>query len=399
MVVVADRSLSMPAGSQAQQVEAAELLYRAMSGGDELAVVSFGQRTSVEQPPQRTRFAGFVSDVGNEASNLAEGVDRAVSDSPPKPWPNPGPLGWLHHGQRRGRGRSQSRQLGHCDPLSCDATSRGAGDLAIERIDAPPSVAAAEAFMISAWVDSPRPQDVSYELLCGDQVLASGTRTVPAGRSRMVFRDKAGDAGARSYRLRVRSVLSDKQDPVAENNSARFLIGVRGAKPILSVGSAASSLPALLTAGGLKLDRRSPDQCRWTLAELAGFTAVLIEDTPAGQIGRPGMETLSAWVTEAGGGLLTTGGRNAYGTGGYFKSPLEPVLPVSMELRASIANFRWRSLWPSTVAVAWRFRSGWPAKNAVGRRGHVRSPQSTLRRRPVWLPGRRLDCSRDRSLV
>ena len=79
VVVVADRSLSMPAGSQAQQVEAADLLYRSMGGGDELAVVSFGQRTSVEQPPQRTRFAGFVNDVGNEASNLAEGVDRAVS--------------------------------------------------------------------------------------------------------------------------------------------------------------------------------------------------------------------------------------------------------------------------------------------------------------------------------
>ena len=98
----------------------------------------------------------------------------------------------------------------------------GAGDLAIERIDAPPSVAAAEAFMISAWVDSPRPQDVSYELVCGDQVLATGTRAVPAGRSRMVFRDKAGDAGARSYRLRVRSVTSEKDDPVLENNTPAF---------------------------------------------------------------------------------------------------------------------------------------------------------------------------------
>ena len=45
------------------------------------------------------------------------------------------------------------------------------------------------------------------------------------------------------------------------------------------------------------------------------------------------METLSAWITETGGGLLTSGGRNAYGTGGYFKSPLEAILPVSMELR------------------------------------------------------------------
>jgi hypothetical protein len=30
---------------------------------------------------------------------------------------------------------------------------------------------------------------------------------------------------------------------------------------------------------------------------------------------------------------MMTGGKNAYGPGGYFKSPLEPIMPVSMELR------------------------------------------------------------------
>ena len=99
------------------------------------------------------------------------------------------------------------------------------------------------------------------------------------------------------------------------------------------VGPASSSLPQLLAAGGLKIDRRLPEQCHWSLAELAGFTAVLIEDVPAGKVGRTGMQTLSAWITETGGGLLTSGGRYAYGTGGYFKSPLEAILPVSMELR------------------------------------------------------------------
>jgi len=333
VVIVADRSLSMPAGSPAQQVEAADLLYRSMAGGDELAVVSFGQRTTVEQPPQRTRFSAFVTDVGNEASNLADGVDRAVSLIPRE---SPGRILVMSDGYATGGDVAAAAARAASSGIAIDyrAMQRsGAGDLAIERIDAPTSVAAAEAFMISAWVDSPRPQEVSYELVCGDQVLSTGQRAVPAGRSRMVFRDKAGDAGARAYRLRVRSTTAEKDDPVVENNSARFLIGVRGAKPLLCVGPESSSLAQLLAAGGLKIDRRSPDQCHWSLTELAGFTAVLVEDTPAGQIGKIGMETLSAWISEAGGGLWFTGGRNAYGTGGYFKSPLEPILPVSMELR------------------------------------------------------------------
>ena len=45
------------------------------------------------------------------------------------------------------------------------------------------------------------------------------------------------------------------------------------------------------------------------------------------------MQNLAAWLTQAGGGLMLTGGRGSYGCGGYYKSPLDPLLPVSMELR------------------------------------------------------------------
>ena len=45
------------------------------------------------------------------------------------------------------------------------------------------------------------------------------------------------------------------------------------------------------------------------------------------------MQNLAAWVTQSGGGLMLTGGTDSYGPGGYYKSPLEPILPVSMELR------------------------------------------------------------------
>ena len=42
---------------------------------------------------------------------------------------------------------------------------------------------------------------------------------------------------------------------------------------------------------------------------------------------------MAALVDTAGLGLLMTGGQRSFGPGGYFKSPLDPVLPISMELR------------------------------------------------------------------
>src|SRR5205823_5382004 len=59
----------------------------------------------------------------------------------------------------------------------------------------------------------------------------------------------------------------------------------------------------------------------------------LLENVPAEMIGHTGMETLATWVTQTGAGLMMTGGRESYGPGGYHKSVLDPILPVSMELR------------------------------------------------------------------
>jgi hypothetical protein len=45
------------------------------------------------------------------------------------------------------------------------------------------------------------------------------------------------------------------------------------------------------------------------------------------------MELIAEWVKNTGSGMMMTGGQQSYGVGGYFKSPLEKIMPVSMELR------------------------------------------------------------------
>ena len=42
------------------------------------------------------------------------------------------------------------------------------------------------------------------------------------------------------------------------------------------------------------------------------------------------METIEKYVRDLGGGLLVIGGSQSYGAGGYFRTPLERILPVDM---------------------------------------------------------------------
>ncbi|MBL7132799.1 MAG: VWA domain-containing protein [Phycisphaerae bacterium] len=339
VVVVADRSRSMPPESDAAQKEAINLIQSKMSAKDRLAVVAFGARAAIERPAQGGKFGDFVSRVGPDASDLAGAIELGVSLIPTG---SPGRVLLLTDGRWTGK-----------DPLAAasQAASRDiavdyrplqrpvANDVAISRIEAPPAVTPGEAFMITAWVRSPIKQKVSYELARGGTVLSAAARDMPSGLSRLTFRDQAGKPGTRAYLLRI---ATEADDPVKENNRARILVGVHGPKPMLCVTDMKdpSGLVGLLRAGrplgphaGMNIAAKAAADCRWDLEDLSEYSSVLIEDVPAEDIGSAGMETLAAWVSETGSGMMMTGGKNAYAPGGYFKSPLERIMPVSMELR------------------------------------------------------------------
>ena len=332
VVVVADRSESMPQNSDASEKEIINLLYRAMGARDQLGVVSFGRDAVVEQSPQRTEFAGFTAQVGVDHSSLNDAIQSALSLIPAD---GGGRILVLSDGKWTGK-----------DPASAAARAAGRGvavdfrlitrpqvsDVAIQSFLTPQTVQPGQAFVLSAWVQAPTDQEIQYQLRRGDEIIASGNKAVTAGLTRLMFRDRAGKSGVNEYTLTIQGA---KDDPVPENNTARALVGVEGSKPILVVSAAGedSGLVKLLRKGLLEVIGMKPEQCNWSLEAVSQYSAVILENVPAGKVGMSGMETIAAWVEDTGSGLAMTGGEKSYGPGGYFKSPLERVMPISMEMR------------------------------------------------------------------
>jgi Mg-chelatase subunit ChlD len=332
VVVVADRSESMPQNSDASEKEIIALLHKSIGPRDQLGVVAFGRNAVVEQSPQRTAFAGFAGQVGTDHSSLNDGIETALSLIPAD---GGGRILVLSDGKWTGR-----------DPAAAAARAAGRGvavdyrlitrpqvsDVAIQSFLAPQTVQPGQAFILSAWVQSPTTQEIRYELRRGDEIISSGAKSVTAGLTRLMFRDRAGGAGVSEYTMTIQGA---QDDPVPENNTARALVGVAGSKPVLIVSSAGanSGLVTLLRGGQMDVVGRTPSECNWSLETLSQYSAVMLENVPAGQIGMSGMETLASWVEDTASGLAMTGGQKSYGPGGYFKSPLERVMPVSMEMR------------------------------------------------------------------
>lgn len=192
----------MPPDSAALQQEAANLVHGTMRSGDRLAIVSFAQTAAVEQSPQQAKFTGFAAEVGGGASHLADAIDLGLSligrDES-------GRLLVLSDGKWTGRDIDSvgARAVAAATAIDCRLMERRqTNDLAIERIDGPEAVMPRESFMISVWLDAPRGQSVSYQLLRGSNVIAQGTWNVSSGMSRLVFRDTASEQGVSLYRSR-----------------------------------------------------------------------------------------------------------------------------------------------------------------------------------------------------
>jgi Mg-chelatase subunit ChlD len=363
VIVVADRSESMPANGGAVETEIIGLLHKSMGTRDQLGVVSFGRNAVVEQSPQRGEFSGFTAEVGVDHSSLNDALASALALIPPD-----------------GGGRilvvSDGRWTGR-EPTSAAARAAGRGvatdyrlvtrppvsDVAIQSFLTPSSVAAGQSFILSAWVQSPVEQEITYQLQRGNTVISSGSKKVSANLSRLMFRDRATTSGVNEYKLTIKG---PEDDPMPENNTARALVGVEGARPVLMVSLAGedSGLVKLMRRSGVEVVGKMPEQCRWSLEELSQYSAVLLENVPAGKIGMNGMATLAAWVEDTGSGLALTGGQKSYGPGGYFKSPLERIMPVSMEMRQEHRKL-------SVAVVVALDRSGSMAMSAGGGRKKI----------------------------
>lgn len=332
IIVVADRSLSMPLHTDDRIKETLTMLKEQMPANARLGLVSFGTRARVDMSPARSSFSGFSVDLDPEASNLAEGIEKALSLIPTE---SAARIIVLSDGQWTGENPRQAafKAARRGIPLDFRFVGRNSiKDLAVSRFELPGLLNPGESFLLKAEIFSPVEQNVRFKLRCNGAVINSFSKDLKVGANALVFRHSAPEASMVRYRL---AISSDDVDPVPENNVALGLAEVVGKKPVLVISNYSSDfVMSVLKQAGQKAELRKPAQMQWNIESLTGYSAVIVDNVAANDVTQHGMRVLAAWVEHLGGGLLLTGGKSSYGTGGYYQSPLEPVLPVSLELRS-----------------------------------------------------------------
>lgn len=331
LVIVIDRSRSMTPEAGDSIEELLRLAEDQREVGDRVAILTFGARPALERPlSEEARFGGFTRLVHVDGTDLARALEAALELIPPE---RAGSILLLSDGEVRGRDPLPTARRAFGRDVRIDVrpyTRELESDLAVERIDLPEVAASGEPFQFSAWVRSDRRVEARYELIRDGEVLTGDTRTFEPGLNRLLFRDVVDASGVARYGLHVLGV----EDRVPENNAGLAALRVEGRERLLVVNhdGREDTLVRALRRSGLLVDVAAPERAPLDRISLEAYRAVVLENVAANRIARH-MQDLRRFVQERGGGLLLTGGQASFGIGGYYLSPLDETLPVSMELR------------------------------------------------------------------
>lgn len=330
VAVVVDRSRSMPLDVDRVAQELISLVESQRRPGDRVGVITFGREARVESPLSEVgRFGGFTRPVDAEASDLSAALDAAGALIPSE---RTGRVLVVSDGRATGAdARGATRRLA-ARGIAVDyrqvSRPEPALDVAVVSLDVPATVSVREPFQFSATVQATSAVTGTVRLERDGRVLVKGSFDFKPGPNLLPLRDLLEEPGLVHYRLTVEV----PGDGVPENDVGAGVLRVEGPpRVLLLTQQPTGTLAKALGATGMTLDVRAPFHV--SLDALDGVGVVVLENVDANALGETGLNALADYVDQAGGGLVMTGGRSSFGEGGYRRSPLEPLLPVSLEMR------------------------------------------------------------------
>jgi len=229
-------------------------------------------------------------------------------------------------------------------------------DIRVAGVRAPVRAQAGEAFLLGVELRGRAPDhDVPLLIRRNGATLLETKVEFRDGRAVAEFTDRVGEAGAHFYE----AVIFPADDAHPGNNRASHWIEVMAGPRVLWITRYLDD-PAAAALAGLDFDVAVvPEPQRLTQGMLAGARAVVINNVAAHEVPDGFLKALDFFVREQGGGFLMAGGEAAFGAGGYFDSPIDALLPVSMELKSEHRKL-------STALAIVMDRSGSMAMNVAG---------------------------------
>lgn len=299
---------------------------------DKAAVVAVGREAMVDLPVDTTvSFDRIEATPDSHFTNLAGGLRLAEALYPKDTLKR---IILLSDGRQNVEDAMEEARLLKARGVRLDVVALDPGqgpETLVERVIGPAVARQGDRVDLVVEVSSDAATTGTLRLFRDRAQLAEQTVSVTKGTSRIVLSVPGLTTGLHSLTVS----LDPRDDTVVVNNEGATLVNVLGPPEVLVVeGKAgeAANLAAALGSRGMKVTVRGPALIPPTLPELRRYASLVLVDVPATDLAPQTIEMIRSYVRDLGQGLVMVGGPDAYGPGGYYRTPVEEALPVTMDL-------------------------------------------------------------------
>lgn len=203
-------------------------------------------------------------------------------------------------------------------------------DMAISQFETPSRAFLGESQSFAVSVESDTAAQAKLIFSVNDRDLDAKEIDLSMGQNIFTYSYPASSEGLLKYEVR----LETDKDAFLENNSLASITEVSGNPEVLVVNSGEPSpIPALLDTENLHVTELTPVQLPSSLSAILRYDSIIFDNVSGTSIGEQQMTIIEQAVQQFGVGFMMVGGDQSFGLGGYFKTPIERLLPVEMEVK------------------------------------------------------------------
>lgn len=203
-------------------------------------------------------------------------------------------------------------------------------DFRISRIDLPARVQTGEPYLLAVTVRGSIDGKVPIIIRRAGQLLVETEVELVNGVGRAEFTDRIPVGGSFEYEAEV---IPETDAHPGNNRGSRWIEITGGPRVLVVTNYTDDPLVKVLQTQEFTVDVET-DSLKLQPGRLSGARAVIFNNVPAHEVPQDFLEALDFFVREQAGGFLMVGGKHSFGSGGYFQSSIDPLLPVSMELKS-----------------------------------------------------------------
>jgi len=304
--------------------------------GDQSGVIVFGEEAVVDQSLKPgTKIERPQVQVGGRGTNLAQALQLALASAPPG------------HANRFVLLSDGRQNIGNALAVAHAAKDAGADiwyvpapltfkqEVVVESMLLPQEVKFGEPFQAKVVAWSQAETQGRLSLFRNGEFLGSQVVKLNAGKNVFAYRQALEQSGIHVFQ----AALDVEGDIIEENNRAVGTVVVRGRPLVLLVEkdrSQAQALTAALRAQHVNVDLVDAERIPKDAQGLQKYDGVILSNVSSLKMTKKQMEGIRDYVREQGGGLIMVGGEESFGLGGYYRTPIEEALPVTMEVKQKV---------------------------------------------------------------